>query len=106
MTRSWTAISPRRCRFRGISPVLLDSYLTGAVEVDVDALTDGKNVHVAEIMEHIEEAGVHSGHSACCLPPHQLSADTVEELKRQTVVMARALNVVGRWKCNSRSKTG
>ena len=79
----------------GSSPVLLDSYLSGAVEVDVDALSDGENVHVAGIMEHIEEAGVHSGDSACCLPPHQLSADTVEELKRQTVLMARALHVVG-----------
>ncbi|MDZ4089429.1 MAG: carbamoyl-phosphate synthase large subunit [Tabrizicola sp.] len=79
----------------GDSPVLLDSYLSGAVEVDVDALSDGKAVHVAGIMEHIEEAGVHSGDSACCLPPHQLSAETVEELKRQTVIMALALNVVG-----------
>ncbi len=79
----------------GDSPVLLDSYLSGAVEVDVDALSDGRNVHVAGIMEHIEEAGVHSGDSACCLPPHHLSAETVAELKRQTEVMARALNVVG-----------
>ncbi len=79
----------------GDSPVLLDSYLSGAVEVDVDALSDGKAVHVAGIMEHIEEAGVHSGDSACCLPPHQLSAATVQELKRQTVQMALALNVVG-----------
>ncbi len=79
----------------GDSPVLLDSYLSGAVEVDVDALSDGTDVHVAGIMEHIEEAGVHSGDSACCLPPHNLPDDVVEELKRQTVVMARALNVVG-----------
>ncbi|MEH7827444.1 carbamoyl-phosphate synthase large subunit [Gemmobacter denitrificans] len=79
----------------GDTPVLLDSYLSGAIEVDVDALCDGENVHVAGIMEHIEEAGVHSGDSACCLPPHSLSAETVEELKRQTVLMARALNVVG-----------
>ncbi|NBZ86943.1 carbamoyl-phosphate synthase large subunit [Stagnihabitans tardus] len=79
----------------GDSPVLLDSYLSGAIEVDVDALCDGENVHVAGIMEHIEEAGVHSGDSACCLPPHSLSAETVAELKRQTVVMARALHVVG-----------
>ena len=79
----------------GQSPVLLDSYLSGAVEVDVDALSDGQNVHVAGIMEHIEEAGVHSGDSACCLPPHHLSPETVEDLKRQTVQMARALNVVG-----------
>jgi carbamoyl-phosphate synthase large subunit len=79
----------------GKSPVLLDSYLSGAIEVDVDALSDGKQVHVAGIMEHIEEAGVHSGDSACCLPPHSLTAETVEELKRQTVQMARALGVVG-----------
>ena len=79
----------------GSSPVLLDSYLSGAVEVDVDALSDGRAVHVAGIMEHIEEAGVHSGDSACCLPPHQLSAEIVAELTRQTVVMALALKVVG-----------
>ncbi len=79
----------------GSSPVLLDSYLSGAIEVDVDALSDGKSVHVAGIMEHIEEAGVHSGDSACCLPPHSLSAETVAELKKQTVQMALALNVVG-----------
>jgi len=79
----------------GSSPVLLDSYLSGAIEVDVDALSDGKAVHVAGIMEHIEEAGVHSGDSACCLPPHSLSADTIAELKKQTVQMALALNVVG-----------
>ncbi len=79
----------------GKNPVLLDSYLSGAIEVDVDALCDGEAVHVAGIMEHIEEAGVHSGDSACCLPPHSLDAATVEELKRQTELMARALNVVG-----------
>ncbi len=79
----------------GKNPVLLDSYLTGAIEVDVDALCDGEAVHVAGIMEHIEEAGVHSGDSACCLPPHSLSDETVAELKRQTVLMARGLNVVG-----------
>jgi carbamoyl-phosphate synthase large subunit len=79
----------------GSSPVLLDSYLSGAIEVDVDALCDGERVHVAGIMEHIEEAGVHSGDSACCLPPHSLSPDTVAELKRQTEQMALALNVVG-----------
>ena len=79
----------------GKNPVLLDSYLSGAIEVDVDALSDGTNVHVAGIMEHIEEAGVHSGDSACCLPPHSLSPETVEELKKQTVQMALALKVVG-----------
>ena len=79
----------------GDSPVLLDSYLSGAIEVDVDALSDGKTVHVAGIMEHIEEAGVHSGDSACSLPPHTLDAETIAELKVQTEAMARALNVVG-----------
>ncbi|WP_347139207.1 carbamoyl-phosphate synthase large subunit [Paracoccus sp. SSK6] len=79
----------------GKNPVLLDSYLSGAIEVDVDALSDGDTVHVAGIMEHIEEAGVHSGDSACCLPPHTLDAATIDELKRQTVAMARALHVVG-----------
>jgi carbamoyl-phosphate synthase large subunit len=79
----------------GTSPVLLDSYLSNAIEVDVDALSDGQAVHVAGIMEHIEEAGVHSGDSACCLPPHSLTAETIAELTEQTVRMARALNVVG-----------
>lgn len=79
----------------GDSPVLLDSYLSGAIEVDVDALCDGKKVHVAGIMEHIEEAGVHSGDSACSLPPYSLDADTITELKRQTEAMALGLNVVG-----------
>ena len=86
---------PTAVQVSGSSPVLLDSYLSGAIEVDVDALCDGKTVHVAGIMEHIEEAGVHSGDSACCLPPHSLSAETVAELKKQTVQMALALNVVG-----------
>ncbi len=79
----------------GKSPVLLDSYLSGAVEVDVDALCDGTDVHVAGIMEHIEEAGVHSGDSACSLPPHTLSPDIIAELERQTRALALALNVVG-----------
>ncbi|NRB00182.1 MAG: carbamoyl-phosphate synthase large subunit [Rhodobacteraceae bacterium] len=79
----------------GDSPVLLDSYLSGATEVDVDALSDGEKVHVAGIMEHIEEAGVHSGDSACSLPPHSLSTETITELKRQSEALAKALNVVG-----------
>jgi carbamoyl-phosphate synthase large subunit len=79
----------------GTSPVLLDSYLSGAIEVDVDALCDGQAVHVCGIMQHIEEAGVHSGDSACCLPPYSLSDATVAELKVQTEAMARALHVVG-----------
>ncbi|MBP0482431.1 carbamoyl-phosphate synthase large subunit [Sagittula salina] len=79
----------------GDSPVLLDSYLSGATELDVDALCDGENVHVAGIMQHIEEAGVHSGDSACSLPPYSLSADIIEQVKEQTHALARALNVVG-----------
>ncbi|MEZ5815233.1 MAG: carbamoyl-phosphate synthase large subunit [Alphaproteobacteria bacterium] len=80
----------------GDSPVLLDRYLKSAIEVDVDALcdTDGE-VYVSGIMEHIEEAGVHSGDSACVLPPHSLSKETVKELERQTVELAKALKVVG-----------
>ena len=79
----------------GESPVLLDGYLSGAVECDVDALSDGKQVHVAGIMQHIEEAGVHSGDSACSLPPYSLSNEIIEELKKQTRDLALALNVVG-----------
>lgn len=79
----------------GDSPVLLDSYLAGAVELDVDALCDGKNVHVTGIMQHIEEAGVHSGDSACSLPPYSLDKDVIEQIKEQTNALALALNVVG-----------
>ncbi|MBO6867659.1 MAG: carbamoyl-phosphate synthase large subunit [Thalassococcus sp.] len=79
----------------GDSPVLLDSYLSGAVELDVDALCDGTDVHVAGIMQHIEEAGVHSGDSACSLPPYSLADDVIEQIKEQTHALAKALNVVG-----------
>ncbi|MGA9253710.1 MAG: carbamoyl-phosphate synthase large subunit [Roseobacter sp.] len=79
----------------GDSPVLLDSYLSGAVELDVDALCDGKDVHVAGVMQHIEEAGVHSGDSACSLPPYSLSRDVIAEVEKQTHALAKALNVVG-----------
>ena len=79
----------------GDSPVLLDSYLAGATEVDVDALCDGSEVHVTGIMEHIEEAGVHSGDSACSLPPHSLPGDIVDQIIQQTEALARELNVVG-----------
>jgi carbamoyl-phosphate synthase large subunit len=79
----------------GDSPVLIDAYLSRATEVDVDALSDGDSVFVAGVLEHIEEAGVHSGDSACSMPPFSLRADIVEELKRQTEAMARALNVRG-----------
>ncbi|MCB1365685.1 MAG: carbamoyl-phosphate synthase large subunit [Rhodobacteraceae bacterium] len=79
----------------GKSPVLLDSYLAGAVELDVDAICDGTDVHVAGIMQHIEEAGVHSGDSACSLPPYSLPADLIGTVKDQTRALALALNVVG-----------
>ncbi len=77
------------------SPVLLDRFLNDAIEVDVDALSDGENVLIGGIMEHIEQAGVHSGDSACSLPPYSLTPAIQDELRRQTVAMARALNVVG-----------
>ena len=79
----------------GKSPVLIDGYLVDAIEVDVDALCDGKDVHICGIMEHIEEAGVHSGDSACSLPPYSLPAETIAEIERQTREMALALNVGG-----------
>jgi len=79
----------------GASPVLIDRYLQNAIEVDVDAVSDGSQVYVAGIMEHIEEAGIHSGDSACSLPPYSLSAETIAEIERQTVALSRALDVVG-----------
>jgi carbamoyl-phosphate synthase large subunit len=79
----------------GDSPVLIDQYLRDAVEVDVDALCDGDDVVVAGVLQHIEEAGVHSGDSACSLPPYSLSADVVAEIERQADVLARALSVRG-----------
>ena len=79
----------------GDSPVLLDCYLSGAVELDVDALCDGTDVHVAGIMQHIEEAGVHSGDSACSLPPYSLAPEIIAEVEKQTRALALALNVVG-----------
>jgi len=77
------------------SPVLLDRYLNDAIEVDVDALADGQEVVIGGIMEHIEQAGVHSGDSACSLPPYSLSRELQAELRRQTIAMAMALRVVG-----------
>ncbi len=79
----------------GTNPLLFDRYLDRAVEVDVDALCDGKDVFVCGIMEHIEEAGIHSGDSACSLPPYNLSKDIIAELKRQTTALALALEVGG-----------
>jgi carbamoyl-phosphate synthase large subunit len=76
-------------------PVLIDRFLEDAIEVDVDCIGDGRDVIVAGVMEHIEEAGVHSGDSACCIPPHSLSAEVVAEIKEAAARMARALGVVG-----------
>ncbi len=77
------------------SPVLLDRFLNDAIEVDVDALSDGEDVLIGGIMQHVEQAGVHSGDSACSLPPYSLSDDLQDELRRQTVQMAKALGVKG-----------
>ncbi len=76
-------------------PILLDRFLNDAIEVDVDAVSDGRDVIIGGIMEHVEEAGVHSGDSACSLPPFSLPVAMQDELRRQTILMARALNVVG-----------
>ena len=77
------------------SPVLLDRFLNDAIEVDVDAISDGEQVIIGGIMQHIEQAGVHSGDSACSLPPYSLGAEVQDEIRRQTIAMAKALNVVG-----------
>ncbi len=77
------------------SPVLLDRFLNDAIEVDVDCLSDGTRTFIGGVMEHIEQAGVHSGDSACSLPPYSLKQATIDELKRQTSLMAKGLNVVG-----------
>jgi carbamoyl-phosphate synthase large subunit len=79
----------------GDNPVLVDSYLEDAIEVDVDALADGSDVHVAGIMEHIEEAGIHSGDSACALPPYSLPLQVIAEIRREAVSLAKGLDVVG-----------
>ena len=76
-------------------PILLDHFLENAIEVDVDALSDGTDVYVAGVMEHIEEAGIHSGDSSCVLPPYSLSNEIVEEIERQTIALAKELHVVG-----------
>ena len=79
----------------GTTPLLIDQYLQNCVEVDVDALCDGKEVFIAGVMEHIEEAGIHSGDSTCSLPPYSLRPEIVTDLKEQTTALAKALNVVG-----------
>ena len=94
----------------GDSPVLLDRYLKQATEVDVDVLSDGEESYVSGIMEHIEEAGIHSGDSACVLPPHSLPYRTVRELEKQSKKLAKALNVVGlmnvQFACKKNKDTG
>jgi carbamoyl-phosphate synthase large subunit len=79
----------------GDHPVLIDKFLESAIEIDVDCVSDGKQVVIGGIMEHIEEAGIHSGDSACCIPPHSLFTSILEEVRHQTVLMAKALKVVG-----------
>jgi carbamoyl-phosphate synthase large subunit len=85
----------RAINVSGKSPVLLDRYLKGAIEIDVDALADGDEVYIAGIMEHVEEAGIHSGDSASVLPPHSLPYKTIRELERQTKLLAKALKIKG-----------
>ena len=82
-------------RVSGDNPVLIDRYLNDAIEVDVDCICDGETVYVAGVMEHIEEAGIHSGDSACSLPPYSLSPAMITELKSETEAIAKALGVVG-----------
>ena len=79
----------------GKSPVLIDKFLEGAIELDVDAICDGKEVFVAGIMQHIEEAGIHSGDSACCIPPFSLNKKIIEKIKLQTKILALNLGVIG-----------
>ena len=79
----------------GDNPVLIDSYLRDAIEVDIDALCDGDDIYIAGILEHIEEAGVHSGDSACSIPPFSLEKKILDELERQVRLLARDLNVIG-----------
>ena len=77
------------------NPILIDKFLNDAVEVDVDAISDGENVFIAGIMEHIEEAGIHSGDSACSLPPYSLDSETIKKIEKQTVSIAKNLKVIG-----------
>jgi carbamoyl-phosphate synthase large subunit len=79
----------------GDSPVLIDKFLNDAIEIDVDAISDGSEVFIAGIMEHIEEAGIHSGDSACCIPPFSLKQNIIEEIRKQTTLLAKKLKVVG-----------
>ena len=94
-TESLRDYMARAVEVSGDRPVLIDSFLEGATEVDVDLIGDGATYLVGGVMEHIEEAGVHSGDSACCLPPHSLPDTVVQEIKRQTVAIARELSIIG-----------
>ena len=76
-------------------PVLLDRYLTDAIEVDVDVVSDGENIQIGGILQHIEQAGIHSGDSACSLPPYSLSADIQEHIEDQSIKIAKELNIIG-----------
>jgi len=92
---SATLDRPSELSVSGNRPLLIDRYLTDAIEVDVDCISDGTDTFIAGIMEHIELAGIHSCDSACSLPPHSLSQDLIDELERQSKVLAKALNVIG-----------
>ncbi|HPC67349.1 MAG TPA: carbamoyl-phosphate synthase large subunit [Syntrophorhabdaceae bacterium] len=87
-------------------PILIDRFLENAIEVDVDAIADGDDVVIGGIMEHIEEAGIHSGDSACSIPPYSLSKDITDEIKRQTIMLAKELNVIGLMNCQYAIKDG
>ncbi|MCX8110382.1 MAG: carbamoyl-phosphate synthase large subunit, partial [Syntrophorhabdaceae bacterium] len=87
-------------------PILIDRFLENAIEVDVDALCDGEDVVIGGIMEHIEEAGIHSGDSACSIPPYSLSHEVTAEIKRQTILLAKELDVVGLMNCQYAVKDG
>ena len=95
MSRSLIVISPRLSMFRETAPVLIDSFLRDAIEVDVDAICDENDIYICGIMQHIEEAGIHSGDSACSLPPYSLDEEVLSELRNQTRALAQALSVKG-----------
>src|SRR5690606_5471852 len=103
---SATLDSPSELVVSARRPLLIDRYLSDAVEVDVDCIADGRDTFIAGIMEHIEEAGIHSGDSACSLPPHSLPPEIVAERERQTRELALALGVVGLMNVQCAIKTG
>ena len=79
----------------GENPILIDSFISNAIEIDVDAISDGMNVTIVGLMQHIEEAGIHSGDSACCIPPYSLDNEIIDRLKKQSILLAKELQVVG-----------